>query len=356
LDRISQQPPSIPPQRPLLRTLGSPNYIVIFTICLVATLLGFVVGRLNPLVDRAASSEGVRIDTLFGVLTGISTTIFVIVDGALLYALIRFGRARAMGEVQGIRGNLGLEILWTAIPFLIVTGLAIYSYAVLTEIERPSANPLIVEVTARQWAWQFHYPDKDVTSSELHLPRGQQALLKMRSLDVLHALWIPAFRLKEDVMPDRETDMSFTPSKIGTFPLICTRICGVGHDMMRSIVVVHEPADFAAWLGQTATKAPPGGEAASGQQLFQKQGCSGCHTLSDTQATGRVGPTLDDIGRRAGSTVPGQSAEAYIRESIVNPDAYIVPGYSAGIMPKDFQHMMSSQELQTLVEYLLMRR
>jgi cytochrome c oxidase subunit II len=356
LDKISQQPSSIPPQHPAPRTLFTSSHIAIFTICLVATLFGLVVGWLNPLVDRAASNEGVRIDALFGVLTGLSAAIFIIVDGSLLYVLIRFGRGRAKGEAQITRAYLGLEVFWTAVPFIIMTGLAIYSYTILTEIDRPSENPLIIEVTARQWAWQFHYPDQDVTSSELHLPHSRQVLLKMHSLDVLHALWIPAFRLKEDIMPDRATEMRFTANKVGTFPLVCTRICGVGHDMMRTVVVVHELADFEAWLAQTADKTQAAGEAASGKQLFQKQGCGSCHTLSGAQAVGRVGPNLDGIGSRAGTTVLGQSAEAYIREAIINPDAYILPGYSVGLMPKDFQQMMSSQELQTLVQYLLAQK
>ena len=354
-----------------VRKAGSPpsagpdnrsNWTAAVIIGLVSIGMGFVAGYFNPFLSHSPAEGGAQVDRLFGVLLGVGTTIFFIVQGALIYSIVRFRRTSNDDEEEGaaFHGNVPMEIVWTAIPAVLVTALAIYSYAVLVSTETPQPDAIIVQVTGRQFAWDFYYPDRDLHSAELHVPRGRQVLLKMRSDDVIHAFWVPDFRIKKDLMPDRETELRFTADKDGTYPVVCSRLCGVGHAYMRSNVIVQEPNDYYAWLyqQQTGAQAPVNAAdpAAVGRQLFQQYGCNACHTLADANASGQVGPNLNGIATKAGSMVPGESAEQYLRESIVKPNAYIVPGYQANIMPQNFADRISQQELDALVKYLLMQK
>jgi cytochrome c oxidase subunit 2 len=238
------------------------------------------------------------------------------------------------------------------------------SYFVLDAIERPQPSAMTVEVTGRQFGWQFYYPSLDVRSPELRVPAGQQVLVKLHSADVIHQFWIPAFRLKKDVMPDRVTEVRFTGRQEGTYPIRCTKICGVGHSAMVSNVVVMKQADFDAWLGAQANPSIAGGGQAAdpmakGREVFLLQGCNSCHALKDANANGSVGPNLNDIGAKAESTIkdPGytgqaETAEDFIKESIVAPNVYIAPGFPANVMPQDFGKQLSPDDLNALVQYL----
>jgi cytochrome c oxidase subunit 2 len=253
------QAPSTPPQKQkLLNVRITRGAVALLVICILAVLAGIYAGFHDPLLGAVASREGQRIDVLFNVLIGISTAILIIVDGTLVYMLLRFRkRSTAQAYPARLPENRFLEIIWTVIPICIVTFLAVYSYVILMDISQKHSNPIVVEVTARQWEWQFHYPDANVSSYELYVPVNHQILLRMHSLDVIHSLWVPRFRVKEDVMPDRVTELIITPDVLGSFELLCNRICGVGHSTMRTSVIVQSEADFAAWLAQKqATVAP----------------------------------------------------------------------------------------------------
>ena len=341
------------------RAFDTTSKLVAVVIGALAIVGGIGAGMFNPLLSNSASSQGALIDTLFSVTLGLATSVFVIVQGFLIYSIVRFSRAPD-DDTDGMtfRGNTKLEIAWTAIPALMVVFLAVFSYRVLAEIEQPKADEMVVEVTARQYMWEFYYPDQDLTTSELHIPLDRQILLKMRSKDVIHAFWVPQFRIQKDVMPDRETEARITGTQIGTYPIVCAELCGVGHPTMRSQVVVQSTADFQEWQqGVIGAKtrgagAKPADPMAAGRQLFAQSGCNACHTLADAGASGQVGPKLDGIGTRAGTRVPGQSADAYIRTSIVKPNDYIVPGFPAA-MPQDYSQRLSSDQIDTLVQYLL---
>jgi cytochrome c oxidase subunit 2 len=284
----------------------------------------------------------------------------VIVEGTLIYSIIRFGREPG-DESDGppIHGNTALEVIWTVIPSAVVVFLAIYSYQVLNRIDRLQPDALDVEVRAMQYAWQFYYPDAGITSNELHIPLNRQVRLKMRSNDVIHSFWVPKFRIKKDVLPDRVTEALLTPTELGTYPIVCAELCGASHALMRSNVVVQSAVDFQNWLaGQAAAKERPaetpgaGSDAnARGRQLFAQSGCGGCHALNDANAAGQAGPSLDGIGTRAASTAPGQTAEEYIRTSIVAPAEYVVSGYQP-IMPGAYGTTLSAEDLSALVQYL----
>ena len=256
-----------------------------------------------------------------------------------------------------MRGNTNLEILWTAIPALIVVGISIYSYQILVDIDRAQPDQMIVEVTGRQFSWEFYYPEYDLKTTELNLPLGRQVLLRLTSADVNHAFWVPEMRMKKDAIGGKITETRITPTELGTYPIVCAELCGAGHAVMRSQVVVQSSSEFQTWVqAQVGAKqrvaAAPADPKAYGKQLFNQYGCNACHKLADAAAVGAVGPALDGVGGRAAGTVPGQSAEEYLRTAIVKPNAYVVPTFQP-IMPGDYGQRMAEKEVDAMVQYLL---
>lgn len=332
--------------------------LVAIVIGIVAVVAGLIVGLNNPLLNQSAAREGSRIDQLFGLTLGLATVVFVIVHGSLLYSIVRFGRQPG-DDTDGppVRGNTRLEFFWTLIPALTIFFIGFASYSVLADIERPADNNLVVEALAYQFAWEFYYPEYDVTSTELHVPVDRQIHLKLRSNDVVHAFWVPEMRIKKDAMPDRVTEAFITPNTIGSFPIVCTELCGPGHAIMRSQMVVQSDANFQAWLVSQQTAAAqaatgPADPRAQGRKLFNDTGCKACHVLKDANATGVLGPTLEGIGSIGAERVPGVSAEEYIHESIVKPNEFVVEGFPANIMPQDYGLRLAEPDLDTLVKYL----
>ena len=204
-----------------------------------------------------ASAQAKNTDTLYHVLVIASVPIFVLVTTVILYCVWQF-RMRPGEELKDgppIHGNTRLEVFWTALPAALLIGLVSYSVVVLHENERkPSGIPEIhIGVTGQQFAWSFEYPSSvtggaPVSSYQLYLPEGESVYFDMRSKDVIHAFWIPAFRLQEDVVPGITTHYRATPDRLGSYPIVCNLLCGLGHSLMRSTVHVVPPARFQAWL------------------------------------------------------------------------------------------------------------
>src|SRR6266542_1153371 len=240
--------------------------------------------------------------------------------------------------------------LWTAVPFLLVTSMAVFSAIVLARNDRTGSNALHVDVTAQQFAWSFKYPDSNnVASNVLRLPVGRTVRFNLRSLDVLHSFWVPEFSQKQDTVPGLVTHVTITPTKTGVYPIICTELCGLGHPVMRSTVIVMKAAQFDRWLKGQA-QATGGGGANAGKAVFANNGCNACHTLQAAGATGKIGPDLDKLPGLAEKA--GQPLEQFVRESIVNPDAYIETGFPKGVMPHTFASLPKDQ-LDALVKYLI---
>jgi cytochrome c oxidase subunit 2 len=326
--------------------------ILILTVVLISA--GVVVGSTVNLMPTEASEQAQMVDRLFRGLMGVATVVFLLVEGALLYAVLRF-RRRSGDDAEGpaVHGNNTLETIWIAIPALIVIVIAFASFRVLTESAAAEPQPLVVEVVGRQFTWEFRYPDADVSSAELHLPLNRQVRFQISSADVIHSLWIPDFRIKQDATPGRMAEMVITPTLAGRFPIRCAEFCGAGHAVMTSEVVVESEQEFDGWLQSQQAMALAGGPGQPGRQVFTLAGCSACHTLTDAGAQGTVGPSLDGIGTRAGTRVPGLDAQAYIEQSILDPNAFVVEGFPSGVMPQDFRSRLSQDELQALVDYLL---
>jgi cytochrome c oxidase subunit 2 len=310
-----------------------PNSIWTLLIGIILTLVSLWYGQNHGLLPEAATDEAPLIDGLFNTMMTVSTGIFLLVEGILIYAAFRY-RRRAGDNEDGppIEGNVPLEILWTAIPAVIVIGISVYSFEVYNDIggfnlhgsheapitqqsmampgtamaatlsdtppsteanlnqeksdaamqdpataavrnadqipqlrnapdvgsvapslgaspEKADKSPeLVVNVTGVQFAWLFTYPDTEVTSSELHLPIGREVLINMTANDVIHAFWVPEFRIKQDAIPGRQSEFRFTPKKSGDYVLICAELCGPYHGAMRTQVVVESQADFDQWM------------------------------------------------------------------------------------------------------------
>jgi cytochrome c oxidase subunit 2 len=303
-----------------------------------------LVAVLIPWLPSADSSEAHKVDDVYWFVTIICMAIFALVAGVSVYAIWKF-RAAPDDEEDGspIHGHTGLEVVWTAVPAALVTAISIYSGVVLVQVERIPTEHRVIEVTAQQFAWSFTYPESKVTSGKLALPINQPVELKLTAKDVIHSFWVPEWRMKKDAVPGIETDVIVTPTKLGTFTVICTELCGLGHAAMRAQALVLTQAGFERWLNKEKEAAAAAGSA-QGKTLFTQQ-CGTCHALADAGTTAEVGPDLDNV-------LAGKNAD-FIRTSIVDPNAEIAPGFQPNVMPGNFGESLSQQQLDSLVEYLL---
>ena len=253
---------------------------------MVLALGGLWIGQNINLLPIDASANAPIYDELFKVLFTIGSILFVGIVGLLVFSLVRFRRRNGqLGDGLAIEGNLPLEIFWTAVPAVVVLFVGLYSYDIYDRMggmvplahdhmggaheeqiwggissgsieSAVATNVLPVEVTAMQFAFLFHYPDGDITSGELHVPSDRPITLRMEAKDVIHAFWVPEFRLKQDVIPGQPTQLSFTPTRTGRYPIVCAELCGPYHGGMRSTVVVESPEDWNNWYKQNAKAAP----------------------------------------------------------------------------------------------------
>ena len=230
-------------------------------IAVVAGGVAAAVALIPTWLPADASRQAGRIDFVFWFVIAICIAIFAVVAAVMIYVVLRF-RARPDDLEDGppIHGHTGLEIAWTAVPFVLVTAIAIVSGIVLSRNDAQGADTLRINVTAQQFEWTFSYPEAhNATTPELFLPAGRSVELYMRSLDVIHAFFVPQFRVNEDIVPGLVTNIHVTPDRVGTYPLICNELCGLGHALMRTEAVVLAPAAFDKWLAQQKKNNAPAG-------------------------------------------------------------------------------------------------
>jgi cytochrome c oxidase subunit II len=361
--------------------------VQMLSIGVVASLIGIALALNIPWFPKSADTAAHPIDTLYDVLLICSVPIFVLVMTVAIYSVVKF-RARPgdMSDGAPIHGNTRLEIIWVTIPFLIVTGLAIYGAVVLNNVEAKKPGERTVNVVAQQFAWHFQYAkngtgdpgpcggsgQNQVTTTELELQKDKPIHFQICSKDVIHSFWVPEFRLKSDAVPGKTTSIRVTPNRLGNYTVVCTELCGLGHSTMRAPVHVVSAAQFTSWLQKQAQPAgattqaggggaPAGGGGggananAQGKQVFTANGCGGCHTLADAGANGTVGPNLTNIDADAAKygKQQNESPQQYVKDSIVNPEKFTVPGFPKGVMPSTFGQQLSPQQLDALVKYLL---
>ncbi len=275
--------------------MNIPSNIITLIAGIALTLISLWYGQNHGLLPIAASEEATEIDGLFNFMMTIATGLFLLVEGVLVYSVIRFRRRKGdTTDGPPVEGNVPLEIVWTAIPTIIVFILAVYSFDVynalggldpmashdylashdhhqMVAIEEDNShlvamdgeqvalglgqspyidelNPLVVNVNGIQYAWIFTYPETGTVSGELHVPVNRPVQLNMTAGDVLHAFWLPEFRIKQDVIPGRESELTFTPTKVGQYPVICAELCGAYHGGMKTTITVHSAEDYQQWL------------------------------------------------------------------------------------------------------------
>jgi cytochrome c oxidase subunit II len=325
----------------------------------LASAIGIAAGLAIEWFPESASTQAGPIDHLYDVLIWASVPVFVLVTTVVLFSVIKFRMRPGEENLDGppIHGNTRLEVIWTAIPAIILVVLCAYAWIVLVDIEEARADEMRVNVTGQQFAWTFEYPQaggEPIKSSQLYLPKDRPVRFYVKALDVIHDFWVPAFRMKVDAVPGIETRYRVTPNRLGTYPVVCAELCGLGHSVMRATTRVVTPEDFDKWIAEQKAPAQAAGgsgagDEADGKTLFTDgngtaTACGACHTLADAGTNSETGPDLDE-------TLADKDA-AYIEESIVEPDAEITPGFQEGIMPKNYGDTLSDEELDALVKYL----
>jgi cytochrome c oxidase subunit 2 len=332
----------------------------------IATAIGIAIGLTIHWFPPADSTQADKIDTLWDVLIIATVPVFVLVTVIVSFAVIEFRMRPGEENLDGppIHGNTRLEVIWTAIPAILIVGLVTYAYVVMRDIEQAPAagNERVVAVTGQQFTWSFAYNEggKRFTTAQLYLPAGKSVKFDVRSKDVIHDFWVPDFRMKIDAVPGITTHYRVTPknpASIGDHAIVCAELCGLGHAFMRQTAHILAPAAFDKWVQKMTAKPAAGGGGGGGgaavnaKQLFTAgnaatgaTACATCHTLADAGAKGQVGPDLDKV-------LKGKNA-AFIKESILTPDKVIAPGYQPGVMPPNFGDTLSAEQVAALVKYL----
>jgi cytochrome c oxidase subunit 2 len=296
-----------------------------------------------------ASSVAEGVDQVFAFVFWLSAFFLALILAVTILFVVRYRRrpSRTAPEPSPAQ-NTRLELLWTVIPLLLVFvlfGFSTRTYLRMVETE-PGGDPLRVQVTARRWSWWFDHPGGK-GAAELHLVAGRPAELLLASTDVIHSLYLPDFRLKQDAVPGRFTRMSFTPILPGTFPIVCAEYCGADHSRMATAAVVHpDQASFDAWAREGV--APAASLVELGRAVVASRGCVACHSADGAP---RVGPTFKKLWGREERLADGRTVrvdEDYVRESIITPGAKVVAGF-ANLMPPV---PLEERELQGVIAYL----
>ncbi len=300
--------------------------------------------RLFP-VSASAMAEDV--DALFLSLLGLSAILVLGIAGAILYLSIKYRRGSAADRSGAASSNLPVEITWIVLPSVINLGIFGWGAAVYFRQQAAPSEALEIHVVGKQWMWKFQHPDGHREINELHVPRGKPVRLKMISEDVIHDVYIPAFRIKQDVLPGEYSSEWFEATALGEYRLFCAEYCGTQHSRMGGKVVVLEPAEYESWLASASQVESP---VEAGRRLFAEMSCTTCHRGGGVDSRA---PPLDNLFGSAVPLADGTTVvadEDYLRESILRPAAKVVAGYKP-IMPP-FDRQIGEEGLADLVAYL----
>ena len=300
----------------------------------------------TPLFPEAASTMAPRVDALYLFLVGLTAFMTILIAALVVIFMIKFKRRDPNSIGARIHGGMALEIIWSIIPLFIVLGIFVWATGIFFDIARPPAETMNIYATGKQWMWKFQHLDGQREINELHVPVGRKVKMIMTSEDVIHDLYVPAFRVKADVIPGRYSHIWFEATKAGEYHLFCAEYCGTQHSGMIGKVVVMEPDDFQAWLSGGVQE---GSLASAGSKLFQDLACNTCHR---PDAQGR-GPVLQNLFGKTVTLASGENVvvdEAYIRESILTPSQKVTAGFQP-TMPT-FQGLVSEEGILQLIEYV----
>jgi cytochrome c oxidase subunit II len=298
------------------------------------------------IVPPEASVMAHRIDVLFFTLVAVSSVVIGGIGALIAYFCIRYRAGASADRSNPVARNRTLEYFWIFTPLVIFLGIFGWAAALYAELYQPPPDAIEITVVGKQWMWKLQHPEGRREINELHVPVGRPVRLVMTSQDVIHSFFVPALRIKQDVVPGRYVSMWFTPNRTGEFHLFCAEMCGTGHSTMTGRVIVMPPTAYARWIAQGA---PLGSMAAEGGRLFRSVGCSGCHGANaNIHAPKLEGLFRSVVHLDGGGTMVAD--ETYLRDSILEPRKAVVAGYSP-IMPS-FQGQLDEHQLFALVEYI----
>jgi cytochrome c oxidase subunit II len=302
-----------------------------------------------------ASNYVSTFNTAFYSIAGVSLFLLIGLTFVMLYFVFKYNKKKHKAAVQN-EGNVVLEITWTVIPILLALMMFYYGWEGWKPMNKPPSNAMTITTTARMWSFSFLYQNGK-ESTDLVVPVNTPVKINLISVDVIHSLFIPAYRIKSDIVPGRQKVMWFIPEKEGDYDLYCAEYCGLRHSYMRSTVKVLSKEKFTAWYGDTAklamaaTGSTPGGE---GLAIMKFQGCMACHSTDGTKI---VGPSYlnlfgkQEVVTRNGVDVSITVDEEYLKRSIYDPNAEIVKGYPKGLM-QSYKGKISDADIVKIIEYL----
>jgi len=305
-------------------------------------------------IPEVASNLASKVDGVLWVITLMSLVFFILITVLLVFFAIKYRRRSDDDETPYITGSEPLEIIWTVIPSVLLVLLFIYGFVVFKDMKTPPKDALEVTVTGKQWLWTFEYYNGKKTLNELYVQQNRPVRLVMKADDVLHSFFVPSFRVKQDLVPGRFTQLWFTPTKIGTFDIFCAEYCGTGHSAMLGKVIVMSPEAYNIW--EKGAETEEGGAVASlppaeqGEKIYKQKGCNACHSVDGTVL---VGPSFKglvghDVELEGGSTVTAD--ENYIRQSILEPQSQVVKGFQP-VMPS-FKGILTDDDISSLIAYM----
>lgn len=303
-----------------------------------------------PISPEQASSIAMSVDIYFYMLVVLCSTLTIGIFTTMIFLAIKFRKIEGEDRPSAPLDNMMLEIAWTIIPTIILFGLFVWATFIYADyLKGAPEDSLKINVVGKQWMWKIQHPNGKREVNDLHIPVNVPVQLSMTSQDVLHDYYVPAFRVKQDVVPGRVTKLWFEPILTGEFHIFCAEYCGTEHSYMGGTVTVMEQADYALWL--TGDLPAVGGKAElSGEDLFKKLTCITCHS----GLKGAQGPDMTGMFGTEGISVEGETFlrdDDYIRQSILDPGAISVDGFTPGIM-RSFKADVSEEELQKLIDYV----
>ncbi|MFZ5882868.1 MAG: cytochrome c oxidase subunit II [Chloroflexota bacterium] len=329
------------------------HFVIVGILVIALAVLTYVGLNSAGLMPVPASAQAVPIDWLWDIQVKAMSFLFALIVVPMLYSLLVFRRKKGdTTDGVHVEGNTTLEVVWTIIPLVMVLGIAYIGAQNLGETRRVDPDAMVVNVTGFQWGWSFEYPEYGITSKELYLPVNKQVLLKMTSRDVIHSFWVPEFRVKQDLVPGRITELRITPTTLGDFYKVrCAEICGTSHAYMEQPVIVVEKVAFDTWVSEQQALAAEAGQTPEGRgkALVAANGCGACHSIDGAKG---VGPTWFQL---AGSEVPLSGGgtvvadDAYLKESILQPQAKIVAGFETQQMPT---YNFTDEQVADIIAYI----
>jgi cytochrome c oxidase, subunit II len=289
------------------------------------------------------------VDSVFKLILGISFFFLIGITAVIIIFIIKYNKKKHP-KAEQIPNNTALEITWTVIPLILVLVMFYYGYMAFLPMRKAPKDAMVVKTTGRMWTWDFEYPNGK-HSPELVVPLKKAVRLDMTSKDVIHGMFIPAFRLKEDVIPGKQTLIWFIPELEGSYEIFCSAYCGIDHSTMQSAVKVIPEAEFNKWLVE---KPKVEVTAQAGQEIIKRNACTSCHSLDGSKI---IGPSFKGLfGSKHVVVTDDKEREitadtSYIHTSIIDPDKDVVKGFNKGMM-RSYQGVVSDDDIKSIIEYL----